>query len=63
VNDVGLPKKFDKDGEGNFGVKYPVEVVPKLGFSPFKRINLASSVYLLIMNWVILLPIGGGAFN
>jgi hypothetical protein len=46
VNDAGLPKKFDKDGEGNFGVKYPVEVVPKLGFSPFKRINLAHHQYI-----------------
>ena len=50
MNDAGLPKKFDKDGEGKFGVKYPVEVVPKLGFLPFKRINLASSVNLLIIN-------------
>ena len=50
MKDVGLPKKLDNDGEGNFGVKYPSEVVPKLGFLPFKRINLASSVNLLIMN-------------
>ena len=63
MKDAGLPKKLDNAGVGNFGIKYPLEVVPKLGFRPFKRINLASSVNLLIMNWVILVPIGGGAFN